>query len=104
VLRDDSVRQMNGIAGSCWPCLRWPLGPARRGCGVAPSPVRRQRARTLRRPVIDDQLTDRHIAGEVWRRSFDDLEPCASDALADACTEIDLGVRAAPLVSDLDLK
>jgi hypothetical protein len=62
------------------------------------------RARTLRRPVIDDQLTDRHITGEVWRRSFDDLEPCASDALADACIEIELGVAPRRWSADLDLK
>jgi hypothetical protein len=31
----------------------------------------RHRARTLRRIRFDDQLTDRHIAGEAWR-SFDE--------------------------------
>jgi hypothetical protein len=64
-----------------------------RGCERAP---RRASRRPIQRlvwsvsgltanPVVDDQLTDRHIAGEVWRRSFDEiLNRCASDVLTDA--------------------
>ena len=97
---------MYGIASGCWPCLLWPLGPPRHGFGVAHNPVRRQRARTLRRiRLLMNRLTDRHIAGERGGGRSMNLETVVhSDALADARIRFDLELALGRWSADLELK